>query len=241
MANPGDGFGSKSTCENYCQGPIPPGGDTYRCNTTSYECEKCKDGDEGCQTDRAQACDNCKNGPDPTQLFKCNKTDPEQPKCDMCPKGNSTAGCAPRGTACKSCAPKQKLFECDEKTLTCVVAKDQGNIKEACTAACGHITPQELLGTWRGLMAKEGEAQNFDMGEFDLVFGDKNLTVKYPNRTQDVFDVATTGGSTLILQKAGHEIKVVHNVLAYLKHTQAAGLSTYGWDKDAPDSFRQGM
>lgn len=90
-------------------------------------------------------------------------------------------------------------------------------------------------------MAKEGEAKNFDMGEFDLVFGDKNLTVKYPNRTQDVFDVATTGGSTLILQKGGHEIKVVHNVLAYLKHTQAAGLSTFGWDKDAPDSFRQGM
>ena len=101
MANPGDGFGSKSTCENYCQGPGPHGGDQYRCNTTSYECEKCKDGDTGCQSDRGQACDNCKNGPDPTQLFQCNKTDPEQPKCEMCPKGNSTAGCGPRGQACK--------------------------------------------------------------------------------------------------------------------------------------------
>ena len=102
MANPGDGFGSKSTCENYCQPPGPvPHGDQYRCNTTSYECEKCKDGDTGCQSDRGQACDNCKNGPDPTQLFQCNKTDPEQPKCEMCPKGNSTAGCGPRGQACK--------------------------------------------------------------------------------------------------------------------------------------------
>jgi hypothetical protein len=79
------------------------------------------------------------------------------------------------------------------------------------------------------------------MGEIDLVFGDKNLTVKYPNRTQDVYDVATTGGSTLILQRGNHTVKVVHNVLAYLKHTQAAGLSTYGYDQDAPDSFKMGM
>jgi hypothetical protein len=79
------------------------------------------------------------------------------------------------------------------------------------------------------------------MGEIDLIFGDKNLTVKYPNRTQDIYDVATTGGSTLILQKGNHTIKVVHNVLAYLKHTQAAGLSTFGPEQDAPDSFRRGM
>jgi hypothetical protein len=90
-------------------------------------------------------------------------------------------------------------------------------------------------------MAKEGEPANFDMGEIDLIFGDQNLTVKYPNRTQDVYDVATTGGSTLILQKGGHTIKVVHNLLAYLKHTTAAGLSTFGPDQDAPDSFRRGM
>jgi len=125
--------------------------------------------------------------------------------------------------------------------LTCIQAKDQGNIKEACNAECGHITPQELLGVWRGLMAKEGKPENFDMGEFDLIFGDKNLTVKYPNRTQEIYDVATTGGSTLILQKGNHTINIVHNVLAYLKHTQAMGLSTFGEDKPAPDSFRRGM
>jgi len=68
-------------------------------------------------------------------------------------------------------------------------------------------------------MAKKGEPKNFDMGEIDLVFGDKNLTVKYPNRTQEIYDVATIGGSSLILQKGNHTIKVVHNVLAYLKHT----------------------
>lgn len=90
-------------------------------------------------------------------------------------------------------------------------------------------------------MAKKGQAENFDMGEIDMIFGDKNLTVKYPNRTQDIYDVASTGGSTFSLTKANHTIKVVHNVLAYLKHTQAAGLSTFGPDLDAPDSFRRGM
>lgn len=90
-------------------------------------------------------------------------------------------------------------------------------------------------------MAKEGEAPHFDMGEIDLIFGDKNLTVKYPNRTQDIYDVATTGGSVLILQKGNETIRVAHNVLAYLKHTTAAGLSTFGPEQPAPDSFKSGM
>lgn len=90
-------------------------------------------------------------------------------------------------------------------------------------------------------MAKEGEPNMFDMGEIDLIFGDQNLTVKYPNRTQDVYDVSTTGGNALVLQKGNDTIKVVHNVLAYLKHTTAMGLSTYGPGKEAPDSFKTGM
>ena len=63
MANPGDGFGSKSTCENYCQGH--PQGDTYRCNSTSYICEKCKKDDTGCNADRSVACTNCVAPPNP--------------------------------------------------------------------------------------------------------------------------------------------------------------------------------
>jgi len=31
------------------------------------------------------------------------------------------------------------------------------------------------------------------MGEIDMIFGDKNLTIIYPNKTQDVYDVSTTG------------------------------------------------
>lgn len=81
----------------------------------------------------------------------------------------------------------------------------------------------------------------FDMGEFDLVFGDKNLTVKYPNRTQVIYDVATTGGGSLILKKGNETIRVVNNVLAYLKHTIAMGMSTFGPGKDAPYSFKEGM
>jgi hypothetical protein len=90
-------------------------------------------------------------------------------------------------------------------------------------------------------MAKNGEKNMFDMGEIDLLFGDKNLTVKYPNRTQDIYDVATTGGSTLIIMKGNETIHIVNNVLAYLKHTTSMGLSTYGPGKSPPDSFKTGM
>lgn len=81
----------------------------------------------------------------------------------------------------------------------------------------------------------------FAMGEVDLVFGDKNLTVTYPNRTQDIYDVATTGGNALILKKNNETINVVSDTLAYLKHTIGMGLSTFGPGKEAPDSFRQAI
>jgi hypothetical protein len=136
MADPGDGFGSKSTCENYCagHGPTPgPGQDTYRCNTTIGICEKCKKGDTGCGPDRATECANCKPPPpDPTKKYKCDRTDPEQPKCNECKNSTSSnpdPDCQEKGKACQTCHPKQKLFECDPKTLTCVQAKQQGNIK----------------------------------------------------------------------------------------------------------------
>ena len=66
---------------------------------------------------------------------------------------------------------------------------------------------------------KQGQPNNFDMGEMDMVFDDKNLTIIYPNGTQDVYDVATTGGASLILQKGETVIKAVNNELAMLKHT----------------------
>ena len=51
-------------------------------------------------------------------------------------------------------------------------------------------------------MVKKGEpATNFDMGEFDLEFNDKSLTVKYPNLKQDVYDVSTVSGNDFILHK----------------------------------------
>jgi len=90
-------------------------------------------------------------------------------------------------------------------------------------------------------MAKKGQPNIFDMGEIDLIFAEKNLTVKYPNRTQDIYDVSSIGGDAFILHKGNETIRVVHNILAYLKHTISAGLSTFGPGRPAPDSFRNGM
>lgn len=87
-------------------------------------------------------------------------------------------------------------------------------------------------------MVKEGGLSNFDMGEFDLSFGERNLTVLYPNRTQSIYDVASIGDDRLILEKGEQKIMVVQNALAYLKHTVAAGFSTFESSDDIPDSDR---
>jgi hypothetical protein len=81
------------------------------------------------------------------------------------------------------CAPKDELYRCDQSSMSCIKAEEGGIIKEDCEANCGRFSPLELLGLWRGLMVKEGGLSNFDMGEFDLSFGERNLTVLYPNRT----------------------------------------------------------
>jgi len=79
------------------------------------------------------------------------------------------------------------------------------------------------------------------MGEIDMIFGEKNLTVVFPNRTQDVYDVSTTGGGQMTLTKDDVKINVAVTQLSNLKHTIAMGLSTFGPGQDAPGSFRQGM
>jgi len=61
-----------------------------------------------------------------------------------------------------------------------------------------------------------------------MIFGDKNLTIIYPNKTQDVYDVSTTGGGEMTLTKDDLKVNVAVNELANLKHTIAMGLSTFG-------------
>jgi len=77
------------------------------------------------------------------------------------------------------------------------------------------------------------------MGEFDWKFGDNNLTITYPDHTQDVWDVSTTTPGKFILTKGDKTVVFVYETLKYLKHTISVGLSSYG--KDAPESFKAGM
>lgn len=93
MANPGEGFGSRSVCDNFCQGHDH--GNTYRCNSTVGTCDKCEKGDVGCGPDRNVQCANCAPippEPDHHNKYKCNKTDTENPKCEKCPEKDSE-GC----------------------------------------------------------------------------------------------------------------------------------------------------
>lgn len=93
-------------------------------------------------------------------------------------------------------------------------------IEQACNSSCGKITPSNLLGPWRGLMVKQVTKGEFVMGEFDMMFGDSNLTLRWPNQTQQIFDVATSGFSLRLTESTtGKVYQAINNEIAYLKHT----------------------
>lgn len=69
-------------------------------------------------------------------------------------------------------------------------------------------------------MVKNKMKGEFDMGEFDMLFGDSNLTLRWPNKTQQVFDVATTGFAIRLTDVAtGLVYQAINNEVAYLKYT----------------------
>lgn len=91
-------------------------------------------------------------------------------------------------------------------------------------------------------MVKNKVKGQFDMGEFDMLFGDSNLTLTWPNRTQQIFDVATTGFVMRLTDVvSGAVYQVVTTEVASLKHTTAQAFSTKGAGKPAPDSFTGAM
>ena len=86
-------------------------------------------------------------------------------------------------------------------------------------------------------MVKEMTKGQFVMGEFDMHFGDANMTFTWPNLTQQVFDVATSGYAIRLTDSDGGVYDVINNEIASLKYTQAMGFATKGKGKGAPDSF----
>ena len=132
-------------------------------------------------------------------------------------------------------------MKCNTTSFQC--EQDQsGMIGAACNASCGKITPSNLLGPWRGLMVKEMTKGQFEMGEFDMLFGDSNLTLRWPNKTQQVFDVATSGFAMRLTEvTTGKVYQAINNEIAYLKYTTAMGFATKGAGKPAPDSFGGAM
>lgn len=73
-----------------------------------------------CSSDRGIACGNCQ---DPTFKYKCDKTDPKNPKCNKC-TSSGDAGCQTHDAACLSCVKQEDKFSCNNKTLKCEKSKD---------------------------------------------------------------------------------------------------------------------
>jgi hypothetical protein len=91
-------------------------------------------------------------------------------------------------------------------------------------------------------MVKQLMKGQFVMGEFDMMFGDSNLTLRWPNQTQQIFDVATSGFSLRLTESTtGKVYQAINNEIAYLKHTTAMGFAAKGPGQPAPDSFGGAM
>jgi len=88
-------------------------------------------------------------------------------------------------------------------------------------------------------MVKKGQTGMFDMGEYDMKWGENNLTVTYPNKTNAIYDVFSVGPGKVKLAKDGKNYTIVYQTLSNLKHTIAIGISTFG--ETAPESFKAGM
>lgn len=69
-------------------------------------------------------------------------------------------------------------------------------------------------------MVKEKTKGQFEMGEYDMHFADSNMTLTMPDRSQKVFDTATTGYNLILTEPdTGDKYHVTANTLAYLKYT----------------------
>lgn len=65
------------------------------------------------------------------------------------------------------------LYKCDPTSFKCI-ACDPRDVCEklaVCTETCQKASPLELVGSWRGLIIKDGPKNEFDFGEEDIVFG----------------------------------------------------------------------
>ena len=64
-------------------------------------------------------------------------------------------------------------------------------------------------------MVKDKTKGQFEMGEFDMLFGDSNLTLTWPNKTTMIFDVATSGFAMRLTDKqTGKVYQAISNTIA---------------------------
>eukprot|EP00048_Salpingoeca_helianthica_P005444 m.87928 g.87928 ORF g.87928 m.87928 type:complete len:904 (+) comp13602_c1_seq1:1215-3926(+) len=236
---PGEGFGNITDCQQHCF-KTP---DTYLCNTTSYECQKCTFGDPRC-ADKSQACQNCRQ---PPGLFKCVKSANETGECTFCT--GSDTNCTDFKTACTDCSspkpppppppppPPQKQYTCNNQTLQCEEAKS-GMVIQACSAQCSNSTPSNIVGVWRGIEAQAG----FILGEWDYNFSASSVTIRDPMGTITHGSVATIGSMVITLldgPNAGSKISVLTTEMSYGPETLTVGFALSGFNKPVPQSITE--
>lgn len=126
--------------------------------------------------------------------YVCNKT---TGTCNIGPPGEGGHKDKCEAECHKPAPPPPPQFVCNVTTLTCEEAPKQGQpTKKSCDNTCGHHTPSELIGLWRGIDIQSG----FSIGEWVVNFSTSTVTWG-PSGTPTMYaaDVAMTGPQRLQL------------------------------------------
>jgi len=146
----------------------------YKCNKENYQCEKVEGGDPF-QT--------CLKGCFPP-TYECDK---RNYTCYQTVPGNGTdirtceTTCNPTWGPTVGPPSGQILYNCDETSLTCQLSQNgQGQPKDLCDAVCGapkNVTPDYLIGDYRGLMINVG----YTKGEWTAQITQELIIIKTPD------------------------------------------------------------
>eukprot|EP00939_MAST-03C_sp_MAST-3C-sp1_P000874 g874.t1 len=181
----------------------------YACNATAGQCYETEAG----QGDTKENCEKTckKTPPQPKDLSFCNLT---------------TLTCEPCNAYCKTDTDCPNSY-CQDGL--CHGSTCQSNA--TCGAQCSNDTPDELLGTWRGILISTG----FDMGEFDFKFQKRSdgpqVTFKGPGGAVSTGSVTSTVGT--------RDLTLTYSAGPLSGSTYNGGYDA--WEPASPDTLQMGF
>lgn len=168
-----------ATCQLNCSSV----GKTFTCNNHTGQCEVAQPG-QGTSLQQCQA--SCHG---PTHSTASDNTHSANTHSANTHSANTQTKHQESTTIAPPTSTAVPLYTCDVNTVQCVPATaGKGEALIVCQQTCtnhSHITPSNLIGTWRGIAVGNGYATGAAIPEFDFLFGAKDSDFKlYANAAQ---------------------------------------------------------